>query len=186
MLPNAPVLHFSISGELPLPGSPVGSASFCTCLATETQSDSAARLRFNISPLGKWRLIFSPRSVFVFFFVFFRKGSGRGQISLMFFHVCVLRLVGIWAGLGHSGTQRGKTTQRVQNKRTLTLITCQLLLYQLARRPCWAMGGFVSSAMAESGIHVTRAPVELVTPGSTFAVKINPRFHPDWEETIFI
>lgn len=68
MLPNAPVLHFSISGELPLPGSPVGSASFCTCLATETQSDSAARLRFNISPLGKWRLIFSPRSVFVFCF----------------------------------------------------------------------------------------------------------------------
>lgn len=47
---------------------PLQLVRFCTCLATETKSDSAARLRFNISPLGKWRLIFPSHSTFMIFF----------------------------------------------------------------------------------------------------------------------
>lgn len=135
---------------------PLQLVRFCTCLAAERKSDSAARLRFNISPLGKRRLIFFPFAQPLWFF--FHKGSGRGQISLMFFHVCVLG----WWGSGQGSDILARSVETFPKGSKIKGRWC-LLHVDYCCISCqstfWAVGVFVGSAMAESGIHVIRAPV---------------------------
>lgn len=105
-----------------------------------SKSNPAASLIFNVCPFWKSRLISPlPQPLWCF-----SVGVRRGQAWADVFPCLCAGAVGNWAGLRPPGIAHGKISQRGQKKRTLTFITCRLLLLSVG----WQSNILVCNTMA--------------------------------------